>query len=555
MPLFRSLFLFLWVILLFSCAKQGFPPGGPVDKTAPRIVQTFPKPDTTQVALNSTVEILFSEPVQRRSCEESIFITPLPADGVIYQWKGSRLIIQFPKGLAAQRTYVITIGTDCKDRRNNAMASSFSLAFSTGDHLDQGSIQGQLFSDSPLKDVQVWAFDLQENPDPDPSRTAPLYITQPDAQGRFHLRYLSLSQFRVFAVQDRDHNGRYGAQSEAIGVASRDVLLTADRPSQTDLFLQMAVMDTTAPRLVAAFAPNLRQVDLQFSEKMAQVGQLTIAAGEDTLRVLSSFLDGQNPILLRARTADQTAERTYTLSLAQGCDPSGRCIDSLQQIPFKGSGRPDTVRPRYVSMMPRDSSRTVPWDALFHIRFSKAMDEKSLRDHFSMHDTSRSQVDGELSFPDPTHLQFRPFKPLAENRLYYITLPVDSIKDASGNRLADTLFVKKIKTVAADTLSEISGTIADQDRSAKGDILVQARSLEGNHYLQHLPGPGPYRFENILPGSYLLYVFRDQDGNGQFSRGVPFPFQPAERFIHYPDTLTVRARWPNQGNDVQLPAP
>ena len=195
-------------------------------------------------------------------------------------------------------------------------------------------------------------------------------------------------------------------------------------------------MDTTAPRLVAAFAPNLRQVDLQFSEKMAHVGPLTITAGEDTLPGLSSFIDGRNPILLHAQTAEQTAERNYTLSLAHGRDQSGLCIDSLQQITFKGSGRPDTARPRYVSMMPRDSSRTVAWDAVFHIRFSKAMDETSLRDHFSMHDTSRSNVRRTL-LPRPGASAVPAFPALAKTGSVH--LPLDSVKDAPFKPVADTV--------------------------------------------------------------------------------------------------------------------
>ena len=56
-----------------------------------------------------------------------------------------------------------------------------------------------------------------------------------------------------------------------------------------------------------------------------------------------------------------------------------------------------------------------------------------------------------------------------------------------------------------------------------------------------------------MPGEYLIDFFRDEDGDGRFFRGRPFPRQPAERYTLYPDTIRVRSRWPNEGNDLLLP--
>jgi len=555
MPIYRLLpFVCLTLSFLF-CAKQGFPPGGPADTTPPRIIHTIPSPDTTRVAVDTVVEILFSEPVERRSCEESIFITPLPAEGVQYRWKGKKLTVRFPKGLSANRTYVITVGVGCKDRRNNPMAVSHSLAFATGDHLDQGSISGRIFSETEVKETQIWAYDLANTPDPNPAALAPLYVTQPDAKGHFQLRYLTLSRFRIFAVQDRDRNSRYNAQSEALAVANLDVSLSNERRQCVDLLLQLAVRDTTRPRLVGATALSRRQVDLQFSEKMAQPGRFTFLAGADTLPIHGFFLDYHNPAFLHVMTGEQIASQNYEVSISQGKDLAGHSLDSLHQVSFKASELPDTTRPRYITMSPRDSSKAVAWDTALRLWFSKAMDSTLLRRHFSMLDTAKKKVPGKLFFADPSHLCFTPSAPLTENMLYSINLPVDSIKDMTGNRLADTLFSKKIKTVRLDTLSEISGTISDQDSSAQGRLWLRARSLSGNEYTLWLTEPGDYRFKNIMPGSYTLYAYRDEDHNGHYTLGDAWPFQPSERFCFYGDTLSVRSRWPNEGNDLLISKP
>ncbi|MDZ7343940.1 MAG: hypothetical protein ONA90_05440, partial [candidate division KSB1 bacterium] len=68
-----------------------------------------------------------------------------------------------------------------------------------------------------------------------------------------------------------------------------------------------------------------------------------------------------------------------------------------------------------------------------------------------------------------------------------------------------------------------------------------------------LPEPGPYRFEYVLPGVYQLRAFRDANRNGRFDFGAVLPFVSAERYFVWPDTIKVRSRWPNEGNDVIFP--
>src|SRR5690606_25804873 len=118
------------------------------------------RPDTTRVSLDSRIFLHFNESVEHRSCEESIFITPQPAEKPRYKWHGRKLEIILPGGLLPQRTYVITVGTGTRDLRNIAMASSYSLAFSTGDSLDRGALAGKILCEGQAEGVQLWAYEL-----------------------------------------------------------------------------------------------------------------------------------------------------------------------------------------------------------------------------------------------------------------------------------------------------------------------------------------------------------------------------------------------------------
>ena len=85
-------------------------------------------------------------------------------------------------------------------------------------------------------------------------------------------------------------------------------------------------------------------------------------------------------------------------------------------------------------------------------------------------------------------------------------------------------------------------------------IVVEAKQVEDQNlsYTQVLEDYGTYSLQSILPGRYLVSCFIDTDGDGVYDYGNPFPFQPSEPFAVLEDTVKVRSRWPNEGNDIVL---
>jgi hypothetical protein len=80
--------------------------------------------------------------------------------------------------MAENTTFVVTVGTAVQDGRNNKLASSFSLAFSTGKVLDEGEMSGRVISTSSAAGLDVWAYRCDGISDPDPSEQEPDYIVQ-----------------------------------------------------------------------------------------------------------------------------------------------------------------------------------------------------------------------------------------------------------------------------------------------------------------------------------------------------------------------------------------
>jgi hypothetical protein len=130
----------LSTLVLLSCAKIEFPPGGPPDETPPEIVSTFPEHGALEVPNDAEIRIEFTEKMKQEEAPKSLVIVPEPEEFPDVDWDGSALKIKFTDTLVDNRTYLITLKTGLSDLRNNKLERPYKLAFSTGEVLETGSI-------------------------------------------------------------------------------------------------------------------------------------------------------------------------------------------------------------------------------------------------------------------------------------------------------------------------------------------------------------------------------------------------------------------------------
>jgi hypothetical protein len=305
-----------------------------------------------------------------------------------------------------------------------------------------------------------------------------------------------------------------------------------------------------------------------------------VSAAGDSLKILAA----SHPLGAKqvyALTAPQQAV-TYDVFFDQIVDAAGNQLDSLsRRTQFSGSARPDTIRPRIVKIAPADSSRNVPVTSDLELIFSEMMANSPGLINFSQKkiagqawplallDSTGRAVRGKGVWLNPFQFHFQPDSLLKSRAQYFAKILADSAFDPGGNALFDTLKQITFWTMNADTLTAISGKLADAQPDATGTVHLSlkqvgafrssslgaapAASRSGPEYSVRLAAPGPYRFDHILPGLYQLSAFRDANNNGRYDFGAAFPFVPAERFIVWPDTMKVRSRWPNEENDFVMP--
>ncbi len=552
------------IIGWLACANQGMPPGGPEDRTLPFIFENrlVPGSGATKVPLDIAVQIEFNERIDHQSLQDAFFISPFPHGGIEFDWQGRRLKLKFPQGLENFRTYVITIGADTRDLRRNAMLRSFTFAFATGDTLDQGQIAGQLYSTGALEGFQIWAYSLTTDSTPNPRQTEANYITQCSKTGEYVLQYLRPEPYRLFAIQDKDLNRIYDPEYDLIGICTKDAWLAPDSLVVQDCNFQLTQEDTTRPGLYRIAAADNRHLSLRFDEAIVApekdladrvlIQHLEAEKVLDTLKFTTIYQNPQDLSRLELITEPQLTGAKYRVTVSDFVDWWQNPIEPrYRSAEFEGSSLPDTTGPQVIYLNPADSSRQVVLNQKIELIFSEAIQESAFYRTVTITDTLGVPPKGSWQQLKPTSFQFTPATRWSSQMRYAIKLPDYGGLDRFGNA-QDSAQSWFFTTIAEDTLSAISGNLQVTFPFETGGFYLKATRLQSEAKTLEifLEKPGGYVFENILPGNYLISGFHDRDQNQRYSYGRIKPFIPAERFFYQPDTITVRARWPNEGNDI-----
>lgn len=559
---FSVVFQWLVAIALAGCAGQVQPSGGPPDTIPPAIIRTIPDTNAVRVS-TSFLELEFSEYVDRRSVEEAVFISP-HLGTLEFDWGGTEVRITFQDTLRRNTTYVVTIGTDVVDiRAQNRMARSYTLAFSTGDSLDQGSMEGHVVDERP-DGVMVFAYNL-DGVDPDtlnPSHTRPDYIVQTGADGKFQLRNTVLSTYRVIAVRDEYKNLVYDREVDQYGVSQNDITLTPARPHAAGIWFRLAKEDTTRPFLSSVTASDRYHLLLRFSEAVDTISvthaafRLLDTLSLSPLRLGALYQDMGNPALIGAELIDPLdSTRTYRMIVKGLVDRAGNVADSTRVgADFPGSGIPDTVRPVLRVHDVADSSRGIPLDIPFEIDLGKPVSLGPALASVTLLDSARRVVPANVVARTPAQIRLIPRIPLIPSAWHTIRIVLDSLVDSRGNGYRDSTALIRFQTLDLRVTGTIEGRVLDP--AGKGAVVINARSVDLTP-----PRSDSVRIEKdtsfvigkLQEGKYAIQGYRDEDGNREYTPGLPHPFKPSERFAVYPDTVKVRARWSIEGVVLKFP--
>jgi hypothetical protein len=566
--IFSSVCATAWVCsvlsLLPGCAGQVMPSGGPPDTIPPVIIRTYPDSNAIRVT-PSHIELEFSKYVERRTVEEAVFISPYVGH-LTYDWSGTEVTITFAEGLRKNTTYVLTVGTDVSDlpaRGGNKMAHAYTLAFSTGDSIDQGMISGRVFDEHP-DGVMVFAYHLHgvAADTLDPTHTRPQYIVQTGKDGTFRFRNIAFGPYRVVAVRDEYRNLLYDRQVDQYGVATEDPVVNAERPEVQHVWFRLSKEDTTRPFLANVTAVDVFHVLVRFSEPVdtltlpRAVFSVVDTTAKGLLRIAVQYQNMGNQALVNLETAERMdSMKVYRLAVRGVHDRAGNSLDTNNAaLTFNGPSAPDTVKPFPLVRGVADSARGLELRPVLEMDFRRPVDLSSAMHGISLRDSTAVAIPIEIRPRTPAEVFILPSAALKPLAWYTLRVSLDSLRDSKGAHWHDSAYALRFQTLDARMFGSIAGTLAGAFGGHR--FVLTARTVDRVPQRSSaiaLSAPGKFLIDQLPEGRYSIEAFEDLNDDGHYRAGLPHPYVPSARFVVYPDTVKVRARWSVEGVQLRFP--
>lgn len=246
------------VAMLWGCASIGNPSGGPRDEDPPRFVRANPAPGSVNVD-PSNISIDFNELVNVKDAFSKVVLSPPTKNTPRVSTRGRRVVVNITDTLLPNTTYTIDFGDAIEDNNEANKLSGFAYSFSTGPDLDSLRISGMVLGAEdmePQQGVFVGAYITKE--DSAFTRMPFERLARTDEYGRFIIRGLQDTTYRLFALKDLDNDKHYANSEEDIAWFEDIIRPSSERIMTTDTVrdLYTGAVDTVIQRERTRFLPN-----------------------------------------------------------------------------------------------------------------------------------------------------------------------------------------------------------------------------------------------------------------------------------------------------------
>lgn len=554
-----SIIVALLIGSLSSCAKQGYPSGGPVDKQPPKVKGVSPQSETTNYTAKK-FKIDFDEYVTMKDADNNVLISPPMKTKPEYQTKGHSVIVKLNDTLAPNTTYLFQFKGAIVDFNEGNPLPSFEYVFSTGDALDSMTIVGKVtdaLTQSPTENtltVVVYRMTdaIDSLGDSIVSLGTPTYQTRTASDGSFKFNYMTPGRYKLIAFDDADKNLKYSA-SEAI--AWLDTLVSAQlmpKPADTTDAQSDSIenkLDTIKVESVEKMQELLLQISLK--ENPAQRVTSSVFTSRGCLQIVT-----QSPMVAPVVEADSLIWSVNKIGDTLSLWTLRRTCDSVRLVlRDTATSLNDTLTIKY--RQPKKSKRKTdspendlnvvrsltgtahPYYDTMKVRFEVPIGSVQGDIHvMNLSDSTTSTASLSL---DSTHAvgSIITATPLKQGEKYKVTLPAGICTDLY-DRKNDSLVFTTTLTSASDY-----GTLTF-DIAVNGVMqhpILQLLDDKGSVVRQQPVSSGSLQFENLKPATYRIRLFDDLDANGKWTPGDYYLHRQPEPVRYFNKSLQLRANW------------
>ncbi|MCH7858720.1 MAG: Ig-like domain-containing protein [Candidatus Marinimicrobia bacterium] len=531
----RQLSKWLWptgAILLWACAAERGPSGGPVDIQGPIIIRVEPPNLTRNLIADQNIVVFFNERVDPVSVPSSLIFTPeLDFSTRI---RGRRVIIRPAEPFQPDQPYVLTVQRGIRDYQKNSLARAYQFVFTTGVDIPSGHIQGSVIGTDSTARVAVGLFRLgPAGTDFSLSQTIDLAI-----DGSFSFGYLSDGIYRLVAVE--------GTLADFPAAIHR---VPYALPPADSLFIRG---DTA--RVAMRLSPPLAQPQISSVEWHTPV----------YLSITFDTPFGEAPPPEQLYPTHEPAVYGY-VHHPDSSQADTTLIDLgvvLNQLGEPYRLRPFAIpTPQLVDTLPPtlaiEGNRIALLSPLtgggspFQLGRGRITFNEPVRvpPGFTIRVTGRDTVDLPLIRESPLSLALVLDEPDRYRQAAFVGW---DITDEAGNAMTDSLITLALTYTAPEATGQVRGTILN----AIGRVVVEALdAATGRRTAFTVTDSAAYLIQNVPPGFYTVFA-HEQVGEGPlpYYSGRWVPYHRAARFSTYPEDVEVRPRWEVDGIDINFNA-
>lgn len=574
-----NLFVVAAALLLAACASIGRPEGGPRDMTPPVMVSSTPAPGSVNVS-NGRIDIIFDENITLDDPMNKIVVSPPQKKQAQISSNGRRVRITLRDTLRDSTTYTVDLADAVRDLNEGNILDGLAIDFSTGPSIDTLMISGIVFEGRTLEPAQGMIVGVYSTPVADTALTTlPMErITKTNALGRFTIRNLKPGSYRVFAINDLNHDFHWD-RSEDIAFLDRDISPSTMAIEVTDTFTDAAGNDSLVTRPATRFLPDnilltwfnenykplylvkherpdARRLTLEMSTRSDSLPQLTLlntvraGARLDREAVLQSSpgLDSltywlRDTTLIGSDTLKIAARYLHTDTLDNITFTTDTLTFALRQAKKKKKRDEETDSVPKLEFVNIGISSRQPQDLNIPLLFetsapTASIDSAGFRIE-ELVDSVWMPVAAKIPSP-PDSLQ--PMRLLTEmtwkpKTKYRVTIDSLAVTDIYGNH--NRPFVQEVSTHAIEDYAALFFNIGDLGPDS---AIVELLSSDKPVRLEPVRN-GVATFEYVTPGAYYARLFIDRNHNGRWDTGcVADTLQPEDVF-YFSKKLNLKKNW------------
>ncbi len=567
-------------VILYSCAKEAAPAGGPKDHTPPKVLEERPPNESTNFE-EKKIKVYFDEFVKLNNLREELLISPPFEQIPKIIVKGKRLIIHTPDSLPENKTVNFNFYDAVVDVNENNVLKNYQYIFSTGSKIDTSFIDGRITNAQtglPEKNQMVYLYESFE--DSVVSKKIPAYVARTNDDGIFVLNYIGTGPYKIFALEDRNRNSLYDQPTERVAFLTDTII---PKIEWTTIFDTVKVVDSvTYQPLDTVYKDSLVEKKVQVSslkpfqlrmfvkdyERHYMTTSERLRKGLITLgfnRPLEDFKYnfniikpkpanknwyieqkiGKDSVLLWITdTLISNSDSIYARVTYPFNDSAGNVIPKTDSIYFNYDLEKLSQKDTVISFKNSLRKQKLDIDSAFVLYFSEPIAE---------FDTTKIQLQINID----TAYKPYPYSTTLEEKNTKLKIHFKQDLLAKYRLIMDSLAVKSIFGNINDSIGlgfqyfekEEYGNLIFKLDTVPPNAILQLLTEKGDLFIQkQYPKEKNVNFNQLPPGNYKLKVLIDRNRNGEWDTGNYYEKEFPELVIAFTGKLLVKANWDTEQN-------